>query len=219
MKGVEYFLKRLISLTAAIALMISIINISVYAALEPSAMTPQEYKLAQSYLIDKYCNGDITFLEWQEQQAAVNTEFLESNKSVGDTAYAVAITTSNQFSGIAQKISSAFSQWGDDARERVSDWWNSICGSNNVPTETVQTPTTDYMGNGALFINVCSDSYSWVRAYDYIVVEILDDGRAHLTCYADTFRLYHIKNGVSTLMDEEKWTKPNSYYRQHRTTQ
>ena len=31
MKGVEYFLKRLISLTAAIALMISILNISAFA--------------------------------------------------------------------------------------------------------------------------------------------------------------------------------------------
>ena len=90
-------MKKIIALIIAVTIIITALNISIYATSEPSAMTPQEYKLSQSHLIDEYCNGDITFLEWQERQSALNTEFLEANKKLGDTAYAVAVTTSNQF--------------------------------------------------------------------------------------------------------------------------
>lgn len=131
-------------------------------------MTHQEYYAAQSDLIEKYCNGDITFTEWQERQTAVNTEFLEANKNLGDTAYASAVTISNQFSGVAQKIGSAVQKWGDGARERISDWWNGV--TNNVPTETTQTPTTDLMGNGAFMYR--ADLEGWAYGCDYIVLDL-----------------------------------------------
>ncbi|MCM1328080.1 MAG: hypothetical protein NC253_01440 [Ruminococcus sp.] len=143
-------MKKAIALITAVTVIISILNISAYATAEPSAMTSQEYYTAQAYLIDQFCDGDITFVEWQERQAAVNTDFLESNKNVGDYAYAGAITAANQFSGVAQKIGRTVSEFGDTARERVAEWWNNV--TQNVPTETTQTSTTDLDGYGALAV-------------------------------------------------------------------
>lgn len=143
-------MKRIIALIIALTVIISILNISAFADGEAPAMTSQEYRSAQSNLIDKYCNGEITFLEWQERQTAVNTEYLEYNQSLGDTAYAFAITTSNQFAGISEKFANAVQKWGDGSRERVAEWWNSVCNSNNVPTESTQTSIIDMHGYGAL---------------------------------------------------------------------
>ena len=154
-------MKRIIALIIALTVIITALNMSAYATSEPSAITSQEYRSAQSNLIDKYCNGDITFSEWQEQQAAVNTEYLEYNQSLGDTAYAFAITTSNQFAGISEKFANAVQKWGDGARERVAEWWNSVCNSNNVPTETTQTSTIDMQGYGAVIIFPDGDIDYW----------------------------------------------------------
>ncbi len=165
-------MKKIIALITAITVIISILNISAYATSEPSAMTHQEYYVAQSDLIEKYCNGDITFTEWQERQAAVNTEFLEANKNLGDTAYATAVTISNQFSGTAQKISSTVEKWGDGARERISDWWNDVCGKNNVPTENTQTSTIDMHGYGACieYIDSNINGHTLFRYCQYVIL-------------------------------------------------
>ena len=184
-------LQKIIALTVALTVIISILNISAFATSEPSVMTSQEYKASQSYLIEKYCNGDITFLEWQEQQAAVNTEFLESNKSVGDTAYALAVTTSNQFSGIAQKISSSIEKWGDGARERVKDWWNDVCNKNNVPTETTQTSTMDMYGYGACVVVIYGGDLQY-RYCQYIVIDLENN---LFTPYAPCQNLTFYKSG------------------------
>lgn len=212
-----------------ITVAISILNISVFADDTPlggsenggggsggnrDVVALNEFETAFAEVTQKYVDGDITYTEWNEQQDALLEDFYNKNTSASGDVIAPAYAIGKRFEGFARKIGETVSTFGDDARQRVADWWNGV--TSDVPTVTVQTPTTDYMGNGALFTNVCSDSYSWVRAYDYIVVEILDDGRAHLTCYADTFRLYHINNGVSTLISEEKWTEPNSYYISYR---
>lgn len=167
-------LQKLISLIIVVTIVIMVLNISAFATSEPSAMTSQEYKVAQSYLIERYCNGEITFTQWQEQQAAVNTQFLESNKNVSDAAYALAVTTSNQFSGIASKISFAFEQWGDGARERVAEWWNRA--TQNVPTEETKTPTTDLGGSGAMVYTYYDGSHIQKLPCDYIVVKCNANG-------------------------------------------
>ena len=146
-------MKKIIALTVALTVIISILNISAFATSEPTAMTSYEFHAAQADLIEKFVNGDITYSEWNERQVAVLDKYLEANKSVGDSAYASAVAIGNRFQGITQKINSAVSQWGDGARERVSDWWNSVCNSNNVPIEATQTSNTDMKGYSSKYIS------------------------------------------------------------------
>lgn len=216
-------LQKIIALIIAVTFIITALNISVYATSEPSAMTPQEYKSSQSYLIDKYCNGDITFSEWQEQQTAVNAEFLESNKSVGDTAYALAVTTSNQFSGVSQKISNAVENWGDGARERVYEWWNEVCNTNNVPTENTQTSTTNMHGRGAridAFEKNKNNKHYSVLLCDYIVIDTknslfinrTNDGSSSPFAYVGNDGKYSF-NGNASASSWSNLTDPNWSYK------
>ena len=165
-------MKKIIALIAVTAIILSVLNISAFATSEPSAMTSQEYYSAQSYLVDKWCNGDITYSQYQEQSQAVTDDFINSN-TVGGVINSWVLNTSNTFNAVSNKIGSAVSQWGDGAREHVADWWNNVCNTNNVPTETTQTSTTDIKGYGALVVLTTIDRGYTVKSYaycDYIIV-------------------------------------------------
>ena len=59
-------------------------------------MTKQEYYAAQSYLIAKYKDGDISYSEFQQQTQTVTDEFV-TNNTVGGVLQAVALNASNTF--------------------------------------------------------------------------------------------------------------------------
>lgn len=163
-------LQKIIALTAALTVMISIFNITSYATSETSAMTVQEFYSSQSFLVDKWVNGDITYAEWYEQQNAVLEEFYSTNQSIGDANYATALAIGERYRGISQKIGKAVEQWGDSARERVADWWNDICNKHNVPTSETQTSTTDFMGYGAKIEYYTNGKLTGVYFCDYMTV-------------------------------------------------
>lgn len=169
-------LKRLISLTAAIALMISIINISVFAEENTTVMTNKEYYTAQSWLIDKYCDGEITFEQFLEQSQSVTNEYVNAN-TVGGVLSVSAHNACNTVSALAQKLGSVINSYGDEARGYVSDWWNGVCNKKGVPTETTQTSNTDMKGYGALFVITQTNvtDYKHFRYCDYIIIETVGD--------------------------------------------
>lgn len=164
LKGV-IFLKKIIALIAVLAIIISILNISAFATSEPSSMTNQEYYSAQFDLIDKFCDGDITYIQFQEQSQAVTDEYITAN-TVGGVLQSGALNASNNIAALSLKIGATVDKWGDNAREHVSDWWNDICNKNNVPTDTVQNPTTNLGGYGAAF-RYGNDCY----VCDYVIVD------------------------------------------------
>lgn len=178
-------------LISVVTIVIMVLNISVcavdlnetedngYHDSGKTIMTSQEYRAAQSYLIDKWCNGDITYGEFQEQSQAVTDEYLILNTDpVGGTVNSVALNTANTFNAVSNKIASAVSKWGDGARDRVADWWNGV--TNNVPTKTTQTSTSDLDGYGAMIYEYItgSDGSTSVQRLpcDYIVVKCNADG-------------------------------------------
>ena len=216
-------MRKIIAIIASVAIIISILNISAYADTSTGGsehgggssdgsrdrMTSQEYNAAQSYLIDKFCNGEITYSQFQEQSQAVTDEFLSSiDDPVGSVAATAAHNTANTFSAISQKIGSIVEKWGDDARQYVSEWWNGL--TQNVPTETVKTPTTDYMGYGAIYTDFVEDNYYWFNGFDYIVVEDLGNGLVRVTGYGNVYLQVQVQNGNVILREEKELTKPSS---------
>lgn len=149
--------------------MISIINIPVSAS-EADTMTSKEYRVAQSDLIDKYANGDITFTEFQEQSQAVTNEYISKN-TVDGVVSESALTVGNTMTALTAKMANAVKQYGDDTRNYVKDWWDSVCNKNNVPTETTQTSTTDMRGFGARLDNYVNGNIYMSKYGDYIVVK------------------------------------------------
>ena len=172
-------MKKLIVLIVALTFIITALNISAFATSEPSAMTSKEYYTAQSYLIDKWCNGDITYSQYQEQSQAVTNEFVNTN-TVGGVVNSGVLTVSNTFNGVSQKIGKAVDDWGDEAQNRVKDWWNDVCNKNNVPSETTQTSTMDMYGYGACVVY----SYAGGTSYRYCKYIVFDSETGKVTSYA-----------------------------------
>lgn len=211
-------MKKIIALMVAMTVIISILNISVFAddtALGGSenggggsggnrdVVALNEFEIAFADVTQKYVDGDITYTEWNEQQNALLEDFYSKNTSASGDVIAPAYAIGKRFEGFAQKIGETVSTFGDDARQRVADWWNGV--TSDVPTETVQTPTTDYMGHGALCTSIVNSNYSYATACDYILVEFSEDGNtAYLTFYNKDGSItdnIHNENGSITIYD------------------
>lgn len=201
-----------------ITVAISILNISVYAddtvlggsenggggsGGNRDVVALNEFETAFAETTQKYVDGDITYTEWNEQQNALLEDFYSKNTSASGGVIAPAYAIGKRFEGFAKKIGETVSTFGDDARQRVADWWNGV--TSDVPTETVQTPTTDYMGYGALCTSIVNSNYSYATACDYILVEFSEDGNtAYLTFYNKDGSLtdnIHMENGSSTISE------------------
>lgn len=206
-------MKKIIALMVAMTVIISILNISVYAddtALGGSenggggsggnrdVVALNEFEIAFADVTQKYVDGDITYTEWNEQQNALLEDFYSKNTSASGDVIAPAYAIGKRFEGFAQKIGETVSTFGDDARQRVADWWNGV--TSDVPTETVQTPTTDYMGRGAtMYIydkllqgNGSYLDYYNIQACDYIVIEPyngngVEQYKLHFYGYIDSY--------------------------------
>lgn len=73
-------MKKIIAFIAAFVFLVYLfaVSFSVSADNEP-IITNQEYYAAQSYLIAKYKDGDISYSEFQERSQAVTDEFVTNN--------------------------------------------------------------------------------------------------------------------------------------------
>lgn len=164
-------LQKTLIIFLVLSIVLTIFNIAVFADTEPSAMTNKEYYAAQSYLIDKYCDGEITYEQFQEQSQAVTNEYVTAN-TVGGVLQGGALNASNTVSALTQKVGSTVDKYGDEARVYVSDWWNSTCNKKGVPTETTQTSNMDMKGYGALLNIDYVDPNYWdtLNYCDFIVI-------------------------------------------------
>ena len=214
-------MKKIIALIAVLAIMISILNISVYAVdldetegdgwhdSGETIMTSQEYYAAQSYLIDKFCSGEITYSQFQEQSQAITDKYFVLNRDpVSGALEAGALNASNNIAALSEKIGATIQKWGDGARERVKDWWDIICGKNNVPTDTVSTPITDLGGYGAVYLVDDWEAY----VCDYIIVDNSDPNGSK------RIRIGKFNNDDSSViryyLKNRNWKKDGSRYGQ-----
>lgn len=193
-----------------ITVAISILNISVFAddtALGGSenggggsggnrdVVALNEFEIAFADVTQKYVDGDITYTEWNEQQNALLEDFYNKNTSASGDVIAPAYAIGKRFEGFAQKIGETVSTFGDDARQRVADWWNGV--TSDVPTETVQTSTTDLMGAGAMMKRIDSSSMTFLNTWDYIVIEPYGDNNVRVHFYTDTVtKAYQVIDGI-----------------------
>ena len=71
-----------------------IFNIAAFADTEPSAMTNKDYYISQSDLIDRFCDGSITYEQYQEQSQSLTNAYVNSN-TVGGVIQGGALNASN----------------------------------------------------------------------------------------------------------------------------
>lgn len=137
------FMKKIIAFIIAVFLFVSLFafSFSVSADGEP-IITNQEYYAAQSYLIAKYKDGDISYSEFQQQSQAVTDEFV-TNNTIGGELQAGALNASNTVAAVAQKIGNTVEKYGDAAREYISDYTSDFFNSYTVLSDK---PITDLKG-------------------------------------------------------------------------
>lgn len=173
-----------------------IFNVAAFADTEPSAITNKEYYIAQSDLIDKYCDGIITFEQYQEQSQSLTNEYVNSN-TVGGVVNNGVLNVSNTMSALSMKLGSTVDKYGDEARGYISDWWNSTCNKKGVPTETTKTSDMDMRGYGACYFYIDSSGFKYYVYCNYIVIyenntytrfaptrTFLDNGRGFYNWYS-----------------------------------
>lgn len=165
-------MKKLLVIFLVLSIVLMIFNIAAFADTAPSSMTNKEYYSAQSYLIDKYCDGEITFEQFQEQSQAITNEYVTAN-TVGGVLQGGALNASNTVSALSQKVGSTVNKYGDEARGYISDWWNGVCNKKGVPTETTQTSNMDMRGYGALALFE-TERVVYYYYSDYIVIDLSD---------------------------------------------
>lgn len=167
-------MKRLTALTIAVLMILSIFSLTVSADETEERMTKQEYYAAQSYLIAKYKDGDISYSEFQQQTQAVTDEYI-TNNTIGGELQAGALNASNTFNAVAQKIGNTVQKYGDAAREYIDDYVSDFFNSYTVLS---YEPTTGLEGHGALCKQYINGSLSYAVYCDYI--EVLPNGNYNM---------------------------------------
>lgn len=160
-------MKRIIAFSVALVLFVSLfaVSFSVLADDEP-IMTNQEYYAAQSYLIAKYKDGDISYSEFQERTQAVTDEFV-TNNTVGGVLQAGALNASNTFNAVSQKIGSTVQKYGDSAKDYISDYISNLMNSYTVLSDK---PTTSTDGYGAVLKCYIGGGLSLIDYCDYLIL-------------------------------------------------
>lgn len=149
------FMKKIISLIVAIIIIFSFLAVPfVVSADDETGMTNQEYYAAQSYLVAKYKDGDISYSVFQQRSQAVTDEFVSKN-TVGGVLQSGALNASNTFNAVSQKIGDTVQKYGDSAREHISD-----CVSDffNDYIKLSNEPVFDMQGNGCVLVQPFSNA-------------------------------------------------------------
>ena len=144
-------MKKVLIMFLVLSIVLMIFNIAAFADSESSAMTNKDYYVSQSDLIDKFCDGSITYEQYQEQSQSLTNAYVNSN-TVGGVIQGGALNASNTVSALSQKVGATVDKYGDEARGYISDWWNGVCNKKGVPTETTQTSNMNMNGYGAVAV-------------------------------------------------------------------
>lgn len=140
-------MKKIIAFIAAFVFLVYLfaVSFSVSADNEP-IITNQEYYAAQSYLIAKYKDGDISYSEFQERTQAVTDEFV-TNNTIGGVLQSGALNAKNTFTAVSEKIGATFQKYGDAGREYVNEYVSDFMNDYTVLNDK---PTTDLQGGNAI---------------------------------------------------------------------
>lgn len=202
-------MKKLLVIFLVLSIVLMIFNIAVFADTDPSSMTNKEYYASQSYLIDKYCDGEITFEQFQEQSQSVTNEYVTAN-TVGGVLQGGALNASNTVSALTQKVGSTVDKYGDEARGYVSDWWNSTCNKKGVPTETTQTSNMDMRGYKACCLSINNYGEQYYKYSNYIII---DSSNSSYYFRAGPCRMFTVyPNGYSDWWSSETSSSINESY-------
>ena len=150
-------MKRIISLTAAIVLMISILNISAFAytgVTDYVYTNEQEAFLDTVNLINSYSSGEVSFTDFISDLTYVQGKTVTAGLDVAAVKIKQFIDVCNLKFGADSSFGGSEHGGGSSGGSRtpITDIWNDICNKNNVPTETTQTSTMDMQGYGAVII-------------------------------------------------------------------
>lgn len=162
-------------------------------------MTNQEYYAAQSYLIAKYKDGDISYSEFQERSQAVTDEFI-TNNTIGGVLQSGALNASNTFTAVSKKIGDTFQKYGDAGREYVNEY---VSDFMNDYTVLNYKPTTDLQGgNAVLEVVLGTGSDAQRRKYylnDYGLKLVNSDGAISYKMRSNTLvRMSLSQNGKTS---------------------
>lgn len=193
-------MKKIIAFIAAFVLLVYLfaVSFSVSADDEP-IMTNQEYYAAQSYLIAKYKDGDISYGEFQERTQAVTDEFV-TNNTIGGVLQSRALNAKNTFTAVSEKIGATFQKYGDAGREYVNEYVSEFFDSYTVLSDK---PTTDLQGgNAVLEVVLGTGSDSQRRKYylnDYGLKLVNSDGAISYKMRSNTLvRMSLSQNGKTS---------------------
>ena len=196
-------MKKIIAFSLAVVFVISLfaVSFSVSASDEP-IITNQEYYAAQSYLIAKYKDGDISYSEFQQQSQAVTDEFINNN-TVGGELHAGALNASNTVAAVSKKIGNTVQKYGDAARDYISEYTSDFFNGYTVLSDK---PTTDLQGGVAMLKTKNADGYYSIY-YGNTSGEVYYSGNAKML-YLKTYRteyynpdgtMYYSENNNSSI--------------------
>ena len=196
-------MKRLTALTIAVLIILSIFSLTVSADETEERMTKQEYYAAQSYLIAKYKDGDISYSEFQQQTQAVTDEYI-TNNTIGGELQAGALNASNTFNAVAQKIGNTVQKYGDAAREYIDDYVSDFFNSYTVLSDK---PTTDLKGGVAMLKTKNAGTGEYSIYYANTSGEVYYVGNAKMLYlsyyrvekYDERGRMYYSSNNPSSV--------------------
>ena len=196
-------MKRLTALTIAVLIILSIFSLTVSADETEERMTKQEYYAAQSYLIAKYKDGDISYSEFQQQTQAVTDEYI-TNNTIGGELQAGALNASNTFNAVAQKIGNTVQKYGDAAREYIDDYVSDFFNSYTVLSDK---PTTDLKGGVAMLKIKNTNTGEYKIYYANTFGEVYYVGNAKMLYlsfyyteyYDERGRMYYSSNNPSSV--------------------
>lgn len=192
-------LRKIFALIVSVALVISAFAVFSVSADDETVMTNQEYYAAQSYLIAKYKDGDISYSEFQERSQAVTDEFV-TNNTIGGVLQSGALNASNTFTAVSKKIGDTFQKYGDAGREYIDDYVSEFFDSYTVLSDK---PTTDLQGgNAVLEVVLGTGSDSQRRKYylnDYGLKLVNSDGAISYKMRSNTLvRMSLSQNGKTS---------------------
>lgn len=161
-----------------------------------SPMTTQEYYASQAYLISQYCDGKISYSQFQEQSQSITDNYVNNN-TIGGVVNGGVLNASNTVSALSQKVGATVQKYGEFAKDKVSSWIYDFMDDYSVLSDT---STTDLKGHGALLIceYLFQDRYASAEYYycDYIVI---NNSKNTYCCKMNNFNngsdIYRLQNG------------------------
>ncbi|MCM1328092.1 MAG: hypothetical protein NC253_01500 [Ruminococcus sp.] len=211
--------KKIILIITVTAIALVTLNISAYAdtsygGIEHGGgssggnrdeMTPHNYLISMSQIIDDYANGNITFDEFNSQSDSLVDRYTADNATFDSEATKKVYALINATTALKEKAKVV-------VIDELKDIWDSL--TQNVPTETTQTSTTDLEGYGALIVQEYSqgNSYKLYFYCDYAVLfetEGLQNGNVFAELYSDT-SIYLVRYVNGSFFDKNNFQ--NHYF-------